>query len=231
MTDSVPPLVTDIDGTLTDDDLILDSRVGSVLRDWDAPVVVATGKALPFPLALCQFLGLQPNVIAENGGISYVEGADSLIILGDSEQPQAVAEQYREAGHELGWEGVDFPNRYRETEVIVAREEPLDPLREIADTHDVDVVDTQYAYHVKSASVNKGRALEAVAREMETDPADFVAIGDSTNDVETFQRCGRSFAVANADEEAKSAADHVTEGSFGDGFLEALEIIRDAYEE
>jgi len=67
-----PPLAVDIDGTLTREDRSVDSRVLDVLREWDAPVVVATGKALPYPVALCQFVGVEECVVAENGGVAYV---------------------------------------------------------------------------------------------------------------------------------------------------------------
>ncbi|MEF8826124.1 MAG: HAD hydrolase family protein, partial [Halapricum sp.] len=52
----------------------------------------------------------------------------------------------------------------------------------------------------------------------------FVAVGDSENDVEMLSVAGRSFAVANADERAKAAADSITEGSHMDGLVEALEV-------
>ncbi|MDX1747102.1 MAG: HAD hydrolase family protein, partial [Halobacteriales archaeon] len=51
--------------------------------------------------------------------------------------------------------------------------------------------------------------------------------GDSENDVPTFERVGESYAVANADERAKAAADYHTEGRFADGLLEVLEAIGD----
>ena len=65
----VPPLAVDIDGTLTRPDTSIDPRVINPLRDWDDPVVVATGKAFPYPVALCAFLGVPANVVAENGGV------------------------------------------------------------------------------------------------------------------------------------------------------------------
>jgi hydroxymethylpyrimidine pyrophosphatase-like HAD family hydrolase len=38
-----------------------------------------------------------------------------------------------------------------------------------------------------------------------------------------FERVDRAVAVANADEAAKAAADHVTDAANADGFLEAVE--------
>ncbi|MFB6135551.1 MAG: HAD-IIB family hydrolase [Halobacteriaceae archaeon] len=215
-----PPLAVDIDGTLSRADSSIEGRVFETLREWDAPVVVATGKALPYPVALCQFVGVDPNVVAENGGVSHA--ADTLHYHGDREAADAVVSAYREAGHDLGWGEVDLVNRWRETEVAVSRESPLAPLERLAAEHGLEVVDTGYAYHVKSADVSKGRALAAVAADLGVEPSAFLAVGDSVNDVSMFEVAGRSRAVANADEAAKSAAEEVVDGSYADGFLEAV---------
>ncbi|WP_302081155.1 phosphoglycolate phosphatase [Salinibaculum rarum] len=220
--DDAPPLAVDIDGTLTDDQRALDPRVIPVLRAWPAPVVVATGKSMPYPVALCEFLAIDQLVVAENGGV-VVAGRDTVRIEGDREGANAVAAAYRDAGYGLGWGEADLVNRWRETELAVAREMPLEPLVEIASEHGLDVVDTGYAYHVKSPSVDKGSGLDVVAAELNLRSEAFLAVGDSENDVPTFEVAGRSVAVANADDLALAAADHVTAASFADGFLEAVE--------
>ncbi|MFC7226734.1 HAD-IIB family hydrolase [Salinirubellus salinus] len=227
MTD-LPPLAVDIDGTLTDAERRLDPRVFPVLREWaaEAPVVVATGKALPYPVGLCEFLAIPINVVAENGGAVYVASADELRFTGDRAAAERVAEDYAEAGHSLGWGTVDFVNRWRETELAVALEQPESPLREAADRHGMRVIDTGFAYHVTSPEVNKARGLEAAADALDRSPAEFVAVGDSENDAELFEVVGESYAVANADETALAAAHHVTDAGYGDGFLEATDRVR-----
>jgi hypothetical protein len=222
-----PPLVTDIDGTLTDDDMILDPGVGQILREWDAPVVLATGKALPYPVALCNYMGLPVTVIAENGGVTYVQATDRITYHGDREGAQAVADAYVEAGYDLGWGAVDLTNKWRETEVAVQHDAPEAPLRELAAEHGLEVVDTKYAYHVKSPEMSKGNALQSVAADLGLAATDFVAVGDSENDASTFEAVGSAIAVANADDVAIAAADHVTDARFADGFREATERVRD----
>ena len=222
----VPPLAVDVDGTLTRPDGSLDPRAFDALRGWPAPVVVATGKAFPFPVALCEFAGVPVNVVAENGGVVHVRAADEGAFNGDPEAARAVAEAYREAGHDLGWGSVDTVNRWRETELAVARERPLAPLERAAADHGLEVVDTGYAYHVKSPAVDKAAGLETAAALLDRDPAAFVAVGDSENDVPAFGAVERAYAVANADDAATAAADVVTEEAFADGFLEALDRIR-----
>ena len=228
--DVTPPLAVDIDGTLTDEQSAVAPRVFDVLREWDAEVVVATGKALPYPVALCQFVGIPASVIAENGGVAYVDRTDDLLFLGDRAASQAVVEEYRAAGHGLGWGSHDMVNRWRETEVAVSRESPLAPLERIAADHGLEVVDTGFAYHVKSAEVSKGRALSNVAERLGRETDEFVAVGDSVNDASTFEVAGRSFAVGNADDVARTAADVVVEERYAEGFLAAVERIEAAGE-
>jgi phosphoglycolate phosphatase (TIGR01487 family) len=224
------PLAVDIDGTLTGPERALDPRALAALGEWAGPVVIATGKALPYPVALCEFAGRPVAVVAENGGVVCIgedaaaDGEGELVVEGDREAAQAVADDYTDAGagRDLGWGALDIVNRWRETEVAVSRASPVEPLRELAAERGLDVVDTGFAYHVKSPAVDKGRALRTAADRLGLEGEDFVAIGDSENDAAAFQAAGRSFAVANADATAKRAADSVTEAAYSEGFLEAL---------
>jgi phosphoglycolate phosphatase (TIGR01487 family) len=225
---TLPPLAVDIDGTLTDDERRLDPRVFTVIRKWasEAPVVVATGKALPYPVGLCEFLAVPISVVAENGGVVYVAATDTLRFTGDREAAEAVAREYEAAGHSLGWGEIDFVNRWRETEIAVALDQPEAPLREAAANHGMRVIDTGFAFHVTSPDVNKARGLTAAAEAFDRPLSEFAAVGDSENDAEMFGVVGESYAVANADETALAAADHVTEARFADGFIEAIDAVR-----
>ncbi|WP_255148813.1 HAD hydrolase family protein [Halorarius halobius] len=235
----VRPLAVDVDGTLTrpKPDRGVDPRVFEALRAYseEAPVVVATGKAFPYPVALCEFVGLPIRVVAENGGVVCIEQGDGddpygggrfgdgVVYNGDREAADAVARAYEAEGHALGWGAVDLVNRWRETEIAVARDQPLAPLERVAAAHGQEVVDTGYAYHVKSPDVDKDIGLETAADRLGYGPGDFLAVGDSENDAEMFGVAGESWAVANADDAALSAADFVTDAAYADGFLEALE--------
>lgn len=222
------PLAVDIDGTLTRADRSLDARVLDPLREWSEPVVIATGKALPYPIGLCEFIGMPGRAIAENGGVVFLSDDDDLAFPGDSdpETARAVVEQYVERGHSLGWGDVDFVNRWRETEVAVSYDQPLEPLREIAEQEGMRVFDTGYAYHVTAPDIDKGVGLTNVAERLDCEPSDFAVVGDSENDAAMFEIAGETYAVENADDRAKATADHVTDGSFADGLLEALDLIQ-----
>jgi len=219
-----PPLVLDIDGTLTAPTGGIDPRAFEALPAWDAPVVLATGKAFPYPVALCHFLHVPERVIAEHGGVVYAD--DEVRVTVDPERPRAAAEAFVDRGGDLGWGAADTVNRWRETEVAISLDADERLLRSVADEFDLDVVDTGYAYHLKTPGVEKGQGLRSVAASLDLDPADFVAVGDSENDVSTFEAAGESFAVANADDRARAAADHVTEGAHMDGTLEALATLQ-----
>jgi len=219
-----PPLVLDIDGTLTKPAGGLDPRAFEALPAWDAPIVLATGKAFPYPVALCHFLAIPELVVAEHGGVVYAD--DEVRVTVDSERPKAAARAFVERGGDLGWGGADTVNRWRETEVAINLDADERLLREVAAEFDLDLVDTGYAYHLKTPGVEKGDGLRSVASVLGVDPAEFVAVGDSENDVSTFEAVGESFAVANADQRARAAADHVTEGAHMDGTLEVLAALR-----
>ena len=222
----VPPLALDIDGTLTTASGRIDARAFELVPEWDAPVVLATGKAFPYPVALSHFLGRAETVIAENGGVVHVDGETE--VLGDAEAPRAVVEAFRERGGDPGWGPEDTVNRWRETEVALSLDADEALLREAAAAAggDVEVVDTGYAFHVKSTGVSKGRGLERVGDALGIDPGEFVAVGDSENDVSTFAAAGESYAVANADGAARDAADVVLAESYMDGTAAVLAELR-----
>jgi hypothetical protein len=220
-----PPLALDIDGTLTTPDGSLDPRLFDALAAWGAPVVVATGKSFPYPVALCHFAGLPERVVAENGGV--VCTPDTVRFAGDRNRAVQVIETFEARGGDVGWSDADLVNRWRETELAVAMAADEALLRDVAAEYDMEVVDTGYAYHVKTPGVEKGDGLELVAGELGLSPDEFVAVGDSENDASTFAVAGRSYAVANADDVAKAAADVVLSEGYFDGTLAALDAVRD----
>ncbi|MFC7057079.1 phosphoglycolate phosphatase [Halovenus salina] len=229
MPESLPPLTVDIDGTLTDDSRAVDPRVFPVLQSWPSAVVIATGKAMPYPVSLCEFLGIETRVIAENGGVVIPDRQRDVIFLADPETVESLARAYQERGHSLGWGSSDLVNRWRATELAVSRDSPLDPLVELADEYGLTVVDTGYAYHVHEASVDKGVALQRMASELDRNPGEFAFIGDSPNDVPGFEIAGTAVAVDNAPDSVKPNADYTTSKAYGGGFLEAVEWLSERH--
>lgn len=223
MVDETSPLAVDIDGTLTREDDTIDPRIFSALRMWEGPVVVATGKAFPYPIALCHFIGLDYLVIAENGGI--LATTDAVDRLADPSRSEAAVVAMEKAGYSVAWPEPDLVNRWRETEIAIRRINQLAELREIAGNHGAEIVDSGYAYHVKVPTVSKGAALERLADRLSIPLASFIAIGDSENDLEMFSKVGYAVAVANAHEDLKALADDVTREPYADGTVAALKRI------
>ena len=219
----VPPLALDIDGTLTTAAHRLDPRIFEELPDWEAPVVIATGKSFPYPVALCHFVGIPERVIAENGGV--VCANDQLSFQGDRERAEAAIAAFRERGGDLGWGAVDTTNRWRETELAASVDSDKALLEAVAADFDLEVVDTGYALHLKTPGVEKGEGLAAVADILGLSTDAFVAVGDSENDVSLFEAAGDSYAVANADDRAKRAAETTLEASYFDGTLSVLDSL------
>ncbi|MFW6153359.1 MAG: HAD-IIB family hydrolase [Halobacteriota archaeon] len=216
----MPPLALDIDGTMTRRDDSIEPRFFDVLADWSSPVILATGKAFPYPVALCHFMRLPTRVVAENGGVVCVD--DAVEVAETADRIEAFAERLADDGVDLGWGATDLVNRWRETELAVDRIVPRQRLASIAETFDLDVVDSGYAYHVKDASISKGRGIERAASLLDLDTDDLVAIGDSENDVSTFEVVGEAIALANADDAAKRSADRVVDGAYAAGTLDVL---------
>lgn len=217
------PIVVDIDGTMSRPDRSIPGSVIDRLHGWAGPLVIATGKAFPYPIALCDFIGLEVRVIAENGGVCCI--GDTVEILGDDEKSNQFVGALNERGYSLGWGRADLVNRWRETEVAVNRSVPRTVVDEEAARIGLEVVDSQFAFHVKSPALSKGNGLEVVAGELGIGVEKFVAIGDSENDLSTARVTGSSIAVANADDRLKDAADWVTTTEYADGLLDALEAI------
>jgi len=70
---------------------------------------------------------------------------------------------------------------------------------------------------------NKGKALFALAKEMQIKPAQILAIGDGENDTDMVNMAGIGVAMANAHENVKAVAQHITASNNEDGVAQALE--------
>ncbi len=69
---------------------------------------------------------------------------------------------------------------------------------------------------------DKGKALESIQRLMHITKEETMAFGDNNNDIGMMLCAGESYAVANAREEVKKAARHLTDRNVDDGVLKIL---------
>jgi hypothetical protein len=112
---------------------------------------------------------------------------------------------------------------YRFSDLAFARTVPADEVRMVLRDYPVQVIDTGYAIHLQAPGINKGTALIELAREMGLIPADFLAIGDSLNDIQMLKTAGIGITVANAHPDTKAASQYIAGKEYGDGFVEAVE--------
>lgn len=215
-------LVVDIDGTITCEKRELHLGAVKKMRSLKVPVVLATGNILCYARTASRLIGLEGAVIAENGGAVTVR-FDLQGTFEESLEECEKAFSFLSEHFKL----TKLDPFYRKTEIALRRDFNLEKARALLKTQpfDIELVDTKYAIHIKSVRINKGIGLQKLAGMMGLEAEDFVAIGDSANDVEMFEAAGFGIAVANGDEIIKEAANYVTDASFGDGAVEAIEFL------
>ncbi|MEN6342795.1 MAG: phosphoglycolate phosphatase [Methanospirillum sp.] len=219
-------LVTDIDGTITNRARRISLPAIAAIRrlvDGGVPVVLASGNTLCFMDGIAKMVGTDGTVICENGGVWRRGFFGEPVVAGDRRVTLAAFEALQDhyAGDGIALD--PFSHGLRYADVAFARTVPADEVRTVLRDHPVRVLDTGFAIHLQQAGISKATALVALARALEMTPADFVAIGDSENDVDMIETAGAGAAVGNAVPEAKAAADFVATASFGDGFVEAVD--------
>lgn len=217
-------IVADIDGTITCEKRELHLEAVKKIRTLKLPFVLAIGNILCYARTASRLIGLEGAVIAENGGAVAVR----FDLQGTYEESMEECEKaYSFLSQYFNLTKLD--PHYRKTEIALRRDFDLEKARSLLKTLnlDVEMVDTKYAIHIKSKKVNKGVGLKKLANMMGLKARDFVAIGDSANDVEMFEVSGFGIAVGNGDEIIKEAADYVTEATYGDGAIEAIEFLEE----
>ena len=215
-------VVVDVDGTITYSDRSIDCKAVAALRGLHVPVVIATGNVLCVARAVAKLLGTSGIVIAENGGV---------VECGKVESDTSHIKECREAleilkQHFSSLEMLDLENRI--TEIGLRRNFDAEEARKfLGEDAPVDIVDTGFAIHIKSKKINKGTGLMRIAEMMGLDARDFVAFGDSPNDIEMLEAAGYGVAVGNAHPDLKKVAKMVTKGEHGTGVEEAVRELKE----
>ena len=212
-------VVVDIDGTITYSDRSIDCRAVAALRTLNIPVIIATGNVLCVARAVAKLLGTGGILIAENGGIVECGRVES-----DTSHMKECMDALEILEKHFSLERLDPEARI--TEIGLRRNFNVEEARKLLGDAAVDIVDTGFAIHIKSKKINKGTGLKRIAQMMGLDARDFVAIGDSPNDVEMIKAAGLGVAVGNAHPELKKGAGMVTKGEHGAGVEEALGELR-----
>jgi phosphoglycolate phosphatase (TIGR01487 family) len=218
-------LICDVDGTLTDRRRRVNTQAIEILRiliDKGVEVVLASGNTVCFMDALCRMVGTGGTLVAENGGVYRVGYSGTLRIQGDRDVCwkafRVLESHYAKKGQTLELLSPD----YRYTDIAIARNVQADEVKEVLKDFPVRVLDTSFAIHIQSPGFTKGNALTGLAPELGLFPSDFLAIGDSVNDIEMLTAAGTGVAVGNAHDDTKRVADWIANTNYGEGVIEAV---------
>jgi len=168
-------------------------------------------------------IGTNGTFIAENGGVFRIGFTGPLVIRGDQAAVKTALKEVQDHFLEQGISLDLYSPAYRFSDQAFARTVPVDEVRSVLRTYPVNVIDTGYAIHLQPPGINKGTALVELSRKMGLVPADFLAIGDSLNDIQMLKTAGIGITVANAHPDTKAVAQYIAGKEYGDGFVEAVE--------
>jgi phosphoglycolate phosphatase len=213
-------VITDIDGTLTDRSRRMDLdavRALARLRDRGVPVVFATGNVLPVVLGLHRFLGMSTPIIAENGGLVFFSERRTVRLA-----DRAVALRAFEKARETLPIKPLFTDRWRETEVAIEPDVPVEKVVAATQGMGVKVESTGFAIHLFEPSAGKLPAARLALGELGVELQECLVAGDGDNDVDLLRAAGVGVSFPDGSPAARAAASWVTRASHGAGFVEAL---------
>ena len=214
----------DIDGTITENGggrIHLDALDAlRQLTRMGHNVIFVTGRSSVEGFLLSVFGGTTKISVGENGGCITFDNNEHVLLGNINECKTALGIISNEI--ENVKEKPVFP---RMTEVVLERTFDLDAARKILSKKNlhVELSDSQYAYHINSPGIDKGRGFTEIMKRLSILQEDVIAIGDSATDVPLFKVAQTSIALGNASEEVKSEATMVVSANSGDGVLEALD--------
>lgn len=218
-------VITDIDGTLTDERRRLNLQAVQTIRtlqDNGVEVILASGNTSCILKGLSKLIGTAGTFIGENGGVYRVGFTGNLQVLPDRQVAldalDLLTRHFQEQGIRLDM----FSPRERFADVAFARTVPVQEVRDLLAGMNVTVLDTNFAIHIQEAGFSKGRAFRTIVSDIGIPLSDFVAIGDSENDIDMIQAAGWGCCVANAGEEVQKAAAFTAGRPYGDGFVEVM---------
>jgi hypothetical protein len=217
-------IVVDIDGTLTDMSRQVSLEAVRALRQMPIPVVLATGNVICFVRAAAKLLGASDMMIGENGGVVQAGYDAKPVVLADIERCRRAREALKKEFPDI----VPLDETYRKSELAFRRGIDLQRARDImaGQFPDLEIVDTQFALHLKHRSVTKATGMRKIAEVMGLETGNVAAMGDSANDLPMLREAGVAIAVGNATPELKAVADYISAAKYGEGAAEGFEWLR-----
>jgi len=214
----------DIDGTITENGggrIHLDALSAlRHLKNIGHNVIFVSGRSSVEGYILSIFGGTTNIAVGENGGcITF--GPNEHKLLGNKDECLHALEILKSKIDNVKEKPV-FP---RLTEVVLERTFDIEIAKKIVLENNLNVglSDSQYAFHINSSGINKGRGFEEVMKMLSITKDDVIAIGDSETDVPLFKIAKTSVALGNAFESVQSQATFSVSAKSGDGLIEALD--------
>ena len=214
----------DIDGTITENGggrINLDAL--SVLRHLTKighNVIFVSGRSSVEGYLLSVFGGTTRLAVGENGGC-ITNGPNNHILLGNKKECFRAFEVIKSKIDNVKEKPV-FP---RLTEVVLERTFDIEEAKKLVINNNlnVDLADSQYAFHINSKGINKARGFQEVMKMLSISQNDVIAIGDSETDIPLFKIAETSVALGNSADFVKAEAKIVVSGKAGDGLIEAMD--------
>jgi phosphoglycolate phosphatase (TIGR01487 family) len=214
----------DIDGTITENGggiINLDALAAlRHLKNMGHNVIFVTGRSSIEGFLLSVFGGTTNIAVGENGGCITLN-TNEHVKLGNIEKCKHALKIIQNEIDNVREKPV-FP---RMTEVVLERTFDINLAKQLIIEHDLDVLlsDSQYAFHINSAGIDKGFGFKAVMKKLSISQDDVIAIGDSSTDIPLFKVAKTSIALGNASEHVKDNATMIVSAKSGDGVIEALD--------
>ena len=221
----IKAIVCDVDKTLTNDQIVLNLHAVDAIRCLEAaglPVILVTARDYLTAGQLAMFMGTCGIVAAENGAVIWsMRGNQQPFLTGKRGR---VRRGLKALSESLGDNLTIFPTPGRLCSAVVLRTFDLEQGMSILRESKVKarLLDSSLAYHLVDQDTGKGRGVREVAKLLDIDAENIVAIGDNLNDLEMFEAAGYSICVGNAPQEVKDLVDFSCKASFGEGFIEGV---------
>lgn len=210
----------DIDGTLTKKNSpgfvhYAVNEIFTEMKKLEVSVHFATGRSMRIVKNLIKKYPVQPEAIAENGGIIIGFGEDNYELLGHREQPVEFVNYLRTQNYNVHR---DTNQMGHLTEMILVKDsvsrKKIEKAKENAKKElgiDVNILASQNSYHITEKGIDKGSALNELCNKLQLGSYDeIISVGDSELDVPMFEASHKSYLLGNATPEAKKLAPKTT---------------------
>jgi HAD superfamily hydrolase (TIGR01484 family) len=209
-------LISDYDGTLARDGLVMPSTLEALKRVKASgrKLVLATGRELPELLRVFPETTLFDLAVVENGALLYNPATGEKRLLAEP-PPAAFVEELRRRGVAPLSVGESIVATWHPHETTV-----LEVIRQLG--LEMQVIFNKEAVMILPSGVNKGTGVRAALDELGLSTHNALGVGDAENDHAFLGICECSVAVENALPMLKERADVVTAKARGEGVEEIV---------